>query len=121
MATPQRPYDTTTDTMTEFMGVDAVPVRGNVEGSFESITAPEPLTGEMIGTSQVGYLFDGRLNDSFKVLNRLFDQGVKVTRLAREFVSTRRNISGGCVCGCCWIRGSTYSDCPRLWRYLLRA
>ena len=79
--TPQRPYDTTTDTMVEFMGVDAVPVEEHIEGSFEAVTAPEPLAGTVVGASQVGYLFDGRLNDSFKVLNRLFNQGVKVTRL----------------------------------------
>ena len=77
------PYDTTTDTMAEFMGVNAVPVTGSVEGNFEAVTEPEPLTGEVVGASQVGYLFDGRLNDSFKVLNRLFDQGVQVTRLPR--------------------------------------
>ena len=84
--TPQRPYDTTTDTMVEFMGVEAVPVQGNIVGRFEAVTEPEPLAGEVVGTSQIGYLFDGRLNDSFKVLNRLFDQGVEVVRL-REAVS----------------------------------
>ena len=86
--TPQRPYDTTTDTMVEFMGVDTVPIQGNIDGRFEAITAPEPLIGEVVGISQVGYLFDGRLNDSFKVLNQLFDQGVEVTRL-HEMVSVR--------------------------------
>ena len=84
--TPQRPYDTTTDTMAEFMGVAVVPVEGNIEGSFEAVREPVPLTGEVVGTSQVGYLFDPRLNDSFKALNRLFNQRVKVTRL-REAVS----------------------------------
>ena len=86
--TPQRPYDTTTDTMAEFMGVDAVPVEGSLEGSFEAVTESEPITGGVVGASQVGYLFDGRLNDSFKVLNRLFDQGVQVIRL-HEAVSVR--------------------------------
>ena len=86
--TPQRPYDTTTDTMAEFMGVNVVPVQGSAEGSFQAVTEPELLTGEVIGTSKVGYLFDGRLNDSFKVLNRLFDQDVEVTRL-HETVSVR--------------------------------
>ncbi len=79
--TPLRPYDTTTDTMAEFMGVDAVPVKGSLEGRFEAVTEPEPITGGMVGASQVCYLFDSRLNDSFKVLNRLFDQDVQVTRL----------------------------------------
>ena len=84
--TPQRPYDSATDTMAEFMGVVAVPVQGDIDGNFEIIVAPEPLTGEIVGTSQVGYLFDGRLNDSFTICNRLFDQGVEVTRL-QETVS----------------------------------
>ena len=86
--TPQRPYDTTTDTMAEFMGVDVVPIQGSVEGRFDAVTAPEPLSGEVLGTSEIGYLFDTRLNDSFRVLNRLFDQDVQVTRL-REGVSVR--------------------------------
>ena len=79
--TPQRPYDTTTDTMVEFMGVEAVPAQGKIEGQFEALTASEPLNGEVVGTSEIGYLFDARLNDSFKALNRLFDQGIKVTRV----------------------------------------
>ena len=84
--TPQRPYDTTTDTMAEFMGVDAVPVQGSLDGSFEAVTAPEPLNGEVVGISQIGYLFDARLNDSFKALNRLFDQGIEISRV-QESVS----------------------------------
>ena len=67
--------------MAEFMGVDAVPVEGSIAGRFEALTEPEPLTGEVVGASQIGYLFDGRLNDSFKVLNRLFDQGIQVRHL----------------------------------------
>ncbi len=84
--TPQRPYDSATDTMAEFMGVEAVPVNGNIKGDFETVMAPEPLIGEVVGISQVGYLFDGRLNDSFKALNRLFDQGVEVSRLHETVV-----------------------------------
>ncbi|MYE89037.1 peptidase M14 family protein [Candidatus Poribacteria bacterium] len=84
--TPQRPYDSATDTMAEFMGVDVVPVQGSIEGTFESVTEPEPITGGVIGSSQIGYLFNGRLNDSFKVLNRLFDQGVEVARLHDKVV-----------------------------------
>ena len=74
--------------MAEFMGVDAVPIEGSIAGRFEALTEPEPLIGEVIGASQVGYLFDGRLNDSFKVLNRLFDQGIQVRRL-HETVSVQ--------------------------------
>ena len=84
--TPQRPYDTTTDTMAEFMGVNVEPVQGSVKGRFDAVTVPEPLSGKVLGTSEIGYLFDARLNDSFRVLNRLFDQGIQIIRL-REGVS----------------------------------
>ena len=58
-----------------------MPVEGSIAGRFEALTEPETLTGEVVSASQIGYLFDGRLNDSFKVLNRLFDQGIQVRRL----------------------------------------
>lgn len=93
--TPQRPYDSATDTMAEFMGVEAVPVNGNIEGNFETVMAPEPLIGEVVGISQVGYLFDGRLNDSFKVLNRLFDQGVEVSCLHETVVAGDEKFPAG--------------------------
>ena len=79
--TPQRPYDAATDTMAEFMGVNVEPVKGHVGGSFETVTAPQPFAGEVRGTSQFGYLFDGRLSDSFRVLNRMLNQGIQATRL----------------------------------------
>jgi hypothetical protein len=98
--TPQRPYDTTTDTMAEFMGVNVVPVQGTVEGSFEVITASEPLIGKVIGTSRIGYLFDARLNDSFRVLNQLLDQGVQVTRLHEAVsIGNEEFPEGGFVAG----------------------
>ena len=101
--TPQRPYDSATDTMAEFMGVEAVPVnREYLEGNFETVMAPEPLIGEVIGISQGGYLFDGRLNDSFKVLNRLFDQAVEVTRLHETVVVGDEKFPSRRICGFRW-------------------
>ena len=78
---PLRPYDTATDTMAEFMGVHVEPVNANAEGSFEVVTASEKLTGQLVGTPKFGYVLDGRLNDSFVVVNRLLDQGVEVMRV----------------------------------------
>ncbi|MCZ6678392.1 MAG: M14 family metallopeptidase [Candidatus Poribacteria bacterium] len=79
--TPVRPYDTATDTIAEIMGVDVESASGSVEGSFEAVTTSDPLTGQLVGASAVGYLFDGRLNDSFSAVNRLVAKGVQVRRL----------------------------------------
>ncbi len=80
---PNRPYDTATDTIAEFMGVDVESVETLVDknAACTSITEPEKLTGQLVGESKFGYLFDGRLNDSFKVVNQLLEEGVKVMRV----------------------------------------
>jgi hypothetical protein len=80
--TPYRPYDTATDTMNEFMGVCVDPVDCRcLEGDFEVVSEYKRPEGKVVGTSKVGYVFDGRLNYSFKAANMLLEKGVKLTRL----------------------------------------
>ncbi len=78
--TPARPYDTTTDTIAEFMGVDVEPVTSPIDALLETVTGPAPLSGQIVGSSDGGFAFDARLNDSYIALNRLVDQGLQVTR-----------------------------------------
>ena len=77
--TPARPYDTTTDTMAEFMGVQVDPVASPIETTFVQITGPANRSGQVIGTSDSGYAFDARRNDSYIALNRLIAQGHQVS------------------------------------------
>ena len=77
---PESPYDSATDTIAEFMGVDVVPVDSRPVGTLEIVSEPEPRRGMVIGSSNYGYLFDGRLNESYRVLNRLWDRDLKTTR-----------------------------------------
>jgi hypothetical protein len=79
--TPARPYDTTTDTMAEFMGVQVDPVASPIETTFVQITGPANRSGQVIGTSDSGYAFDARRNDSYIALNRLIAQGHQVSRV----------------------------------------
>lgn len=79
--TPRVPYDTATDTIAEFMGVLVNPIKNRFEGEFEVITKPENTAGGVVGTSSTGYVFDGRLNDSFKAANILLSKGVTVRRI----------------------------------------
>jgi len=78
--TPIRPYDMATDTMAEFMGVRVEPLDDAVSGDFKKLAAPVPAAGQLAKGAQ-GYVFDGRLNDSFRAASLLIDKGVRVGRL----------------------------------------
>jgi hypothetical protein len=78
---PRRPYDTATDTIAEFMGVRVDPIESRFEGEFEVITKPEKPAGAVLGTSTTGYIFYGKLNDSFKAANILLSKGVTIWRI----------------------------------------
>jgi hypothetical protein len=77
---PMRPYDMATDTMFEFMGVRVDPAGQPVTGDLQKLTGPVPSVGK-VAQNGLGYTFEGRLNDSFKALNLLFDKGVAVRRI----------------------------------------
>ena len=88
--TPNRPYDTVTDTMAEMMGVTAapVPVDGTVLASkrraFSKVTEPEASDGEVIGAGKHGYVVDARLNEAYRLVNKVLDNGADIYRLTTE-------------------------------------
>lgn len=77
--TPIRPYDMSTDTMTEFMGVESTPVETAVPvAGLARLVAPVALQGTVeAGTT---WVLDGALNDSFHAANMLLKQGASVRR-----------------------------------------
>ena len=77
---PMRPYDMATDTMFEFMGVRVDPVDELGEVALEKLTGPVEPAGK-VTRGPNGYSMDGRLNDSFRAMNLLFDKGVAVRRV----------------------------------------
>lgn len=82
--TPIPSIDMDTDTMAEFMGVRVDPIPSKFKGDFEVITEYNKPMGQLLGKSQVGYVFDGRLNDSFKAVNKLLGKGIKIQRVDEE-------------------------------------
>jgi len=48
---------------------------------FALLTAPEQPTGRLVGESEFGYIFDGRLNESFRLVNQLLAQDIQVIRI----------------------------------------
>jgi Zinc carboxypeptidase len=77
---PSRPYDMSTDTMVEFMGVRADPVDEAIVGDLQKLAGlPIKVAGKVETGSTL--VIDGRLNNSFKAANLLFDNNVKVRRV----------------------------------------
>ncbi|MDP2872566.1 MAG: M14 family metallopeptidase [Bacillota bacterium] len=94
-------YDTTTDNVNEFMGVKTVPAECEPQGDFVVITglpavgaAVQPGTsgGGAGGGAGAGFVLDGRLNDSYRVVNRLLGKGVDVLRVGGKVPA----VAGAC-------------------------
>jgi hypothetical protein len=77
---PIRPYDMSTDNISEYMGVRVDPVATSVGADFTKLTALETQTGA-VKKGQYGYVIDGKLNDSFTAVNLLFNAKVGLKRV----------------------------------------
>ena len=79
---PIQPYDMATDTMAEFMGVRVEPADTPVGAEMAKVTAPIERAGR-VEKGASGYVIDGRLNDSFRAVNLLFDKEVIIRRMTQ--------------------------------------
>jgi Zinc carboxypeptidase/Biotin-protein ligase, N terminal len=79
---PIRPYDMSTDTFGEFMGVRSDPVSERVTADLVKLTAHLPMAGTVAANAPNGYLLSAKLNDSYRAVNLLLDKGVAVRRVA---------------------------------------
>jgi len=94
--TPNRPYDTATDTMAEFMGV-AVHAAGYLNDfQVEPVTDYKAPVGYVDDDSKVGYLLDTRENASFKAVNLLLKQGVPIKRILEPVIAGDHELPSGC-------------------------
>lgn len=80
--TPIRPYDMSTDTMNEFMGVTAEPAASMPTVAMTVVKADLAPVGTVSKGSN-GYRLDGKLNDAIHAVNLLFEKGVAVRRIDR--------------------------------------
>ena len=85
---PIRPYDMSTDTMSEFMGVRVDPMEEAVKAELVKVAAAVEPAGK-VAKGAAGYVLDGRLNDSFKAANLLLDKSVAVRRVDRTTDAAR--------------------------------
>lgn len=80
--TPIRPYDMSTDTMNEFMGVTAEPAASMPTVTMAVVKANLAPAGT-VAKGSYGYRLDGKLNDAAHAVNLLFDKRVAVRRVDR--------------------------------------
>lgn len=79
---PIRPYDMSTDTFNEFMGVRAEPVGEAITVELTPLTAPLVRQGSVESDAGYGHVLSTKLNDSFRAAFLLLDKGAKVQRVA---------------------------------------
>jgi len=77
---PLRPYDLATHNMNEFMGVKTIAVKSQVKGDFKVLKEKVIVSGT-VEEGKNGHVLDGRLNNSYKAINLLLNQGVKIERI----------------------------------------
>ncbi|MDE0300492.1 MAG: M14 family metallopeptidase [Candidatus Poribacteria bacterium] len=84
--TPNQPYDIVTDTMAEMMGVNAEPAPelGLKKRAFTKVNEPVSCDGKVIGSGKHGYVVDARLNEAYRVVNKLLANGAKIYRITTE-------------------------------------
>ena len=80
---PIRPYDMSTDTFSEFMGVRCDPIGEAIAADLTKLTARVPLAGTVAASAPHGYMLSTKLNDSFRAVNLLLEKGVAVRRVPR--------------------------------------
>lgn len=85
---PIRPYDMATDTMFEYMGVRVDPVDELGELALEKLAGTVEPAGK-VTRGPIGYSMDGRLNDSFRAMNLLFEKNVAVRRVDKPAAGLR--------------------------------
>lgn len=78
--TPQPPDDMSTGTLVEFMGVKVIEALKPIKGCFE-VCEPIQYPKGKVEDSEHGHIFDGRLNESYVVVNHLLKSGVDIFRV----------------------------------------
>jgi hypothetical protein len=81
---PIRPYDMSTDTFAEFMGVRVDPVGERIEADLVKLTGHVPLSGTVAAKAAGAFVLSARLNDSFRAVNLLLDRGASVRRVGSD-------------------------------------
>ena len=83
---PIRPYDMSTDTFGEFMGVRSDPIGDKFAADLVKLAAHVPLAGSVapVTPDPGSRLLSAKLNDSYRAINLLLDKGISISRVTRS-------------------------------------
>jgi hypothetical protein len=115
---PIRPYDMSTDTMYEYMGVRVDPIDEPVHATLEKVLGPVPCEGSVAKAGT--YLLDGRLNESFQAANLLLAKEATVERVDKSGENVRAGdflvskVEGAQVTGIAKTTGVDFTKAPQI-------
>jgi hypothetical protein len=94
---PIRPYDLAAYSMSEHMGIDAIPLLDPLRGIFMSKIEEKivPLKGVIEGDGEKGFVLEHTSNESFRALNRIFEKDAKVYWTKEPFLNDGRLLPPG--------------------------
>jgi hypothetical protein len=78
---PIRPYDMSTDTFAEFMGVRCDPLAEPVTQNIGKVPSPSWPAGTVATNAPNGYVVSTKLNDAFRAVSLLLEKNVSVRRV----------------------------------------
>ncbi len=90
-------FDTATDTVNEFMGVAIEEVNCPIAVETVKVESVSYPTAAISGRGETGFVIDPRLNDSFKVINKLLSMDVPVYRLCDSISVNEEGSSEHCA------------------------
>jgi hypothetical protein len=93
--TPVIPYDLSTYTIAEFMGVRIHEVEKPFDGAFETLSSIRFPRGEVTDKAPNGWILDGTVNDSFLGINRLLRKNIVVHRLLESIKTEEKTFPAG--------------------------
>ena len=74
-------FDSAADTVAEYMGVNIIPANQPLCGDFAVVKELAALQGRVCAEGSFGYVFNGSLNDSYRLANHLVHANVPVWRI----------------------------------------
>ena len=99
--TPNRPYDTVTDTLAEMMGVTAEPLSVDCASlvskkkAFARVTESIRPAGEVVGAGEHSYVVQPNVNAGYRAVNTLLAGGARVGRLTTQVEAVGQQFSSG--------------------------
>jgi len=93
---PERPFDMTGWTLSYQMGVEAIEVTSPFDANLKLVEKAEPPAGKVQGSGNY-YILDHAVSDSFRAINRLLKDGLRVSWATKAFTTRGNSYPAGSI------------------------